>query len=113
MRSPCGLPVSIGGIDYAKEPHAGNLWQLSTHGELRSMGLGSRLMGVAEQRVRARGLSDVVLGVEEANVRARSLYDRLGYVAYGREQDYWYEADDEGIPRRRRAQITLMRKTLS
>jgi len=112
-RSPGGHPVSIGGVDYAKEPRTGDLWQLSTHQDLRGLGIGSRLVDAAERRVRARGLRTVVLGVEAENVRARQLYDRLGYVAYGHEQSSWDEVDDEGRTRRHHADLILMRKTLT
>ena len=35
---PSGLPVALGGIDYAKNPRAGTLWQLAVHGALQSCG---------------------------------------------------------------------------
>ncbi|HEX9354723.1 MAG TPA: GNAT family N-acetyltransferase [Streptosporangiaceae bacterium] len=81
---PSGLPVALGGIDYAKTSGAGTLWQLAVHGALQSCGIGTILIQAAEQRIRARGLHRAELGVEECNPQARALYERLGYLAYGR-----------------------------
>jgi ribosomal protein S18 acetylase RimI-like enzyme len=109
---PSGLPVAIGGVDYAKTPGAGTLWQLSVHRALQSCGIGTILIQAAEQRIRARGLRRAELGVEERNPRARALYERLGYVAYGREPDAWDEEAPDGSITRYETVCTLMRKEL-
>jgi ribosomal protein S18 acetylase RimI-like enzyme len=80
---PSGLPVGLGGIDYAKTPDAGTIWMLTVHPSLQSCGIGTVLIRAAEQRIRARGLHRAELGVEDGNLRARSPYERLGYAAYG------------------------------
>jgi ribosomal protein S18 acetylase RimI-like enzyme len=113
VRAPDGSPVSIGGVDYAAHDGAGTLWQLATHGELTGLGLGTRLIGALEARVRARGLPWAMLGVEEDNTRARALYDRLGYEVCGHEQESWPELDDQGNVFSYHAEITLMRKRLN
>jgi ribosomal protein S18 acetylase RimI-like enzyme len=82
---PSGLPVALGAVSYARTPDAGWLRQLGVHPALRSCGIGTVLIQAAEQRIRARGLRRAGLKVEECNPRARALYERLGYVAYGRE----------------------------
>jgi ribosomal protein S18 acetylase RimI-like enzyme len=109
---PSGLPVAIGGVDYTKTPGAGTLWQLSVHGALQSCGIGAVLIQAAEQRIRARGLRRAELGVEESNPRARALYERLDYVAYGREPDAWDEEAPDGTVSRHETMCTLMRKEL-
>jgi ribosomal protein S18 acetylase RimI-like enzyme len=109
---PSGLPVAIGGVDYARVPGAGTLWQLSVHGALQSCGIGTILIQAAEQRIRSRGLHRAELGVEESNPRARALYERLGYVAYGREPDAWDEEAPDGSISRYETMCTLMRKEL-
>jgi ribosomal protein S18 acetylase RimI-like enzyme len=109
---PSGLPVAIGGVDYAKAPGAGTLWQLSVHGAVQSCGIGTILIQAAEQRIRARGLRRAELGVEESNPRARALYERLGYVAYGREPDAWDEQAPDGSITRYETMCTLMSKEL-
>jgi ribosomal protein S18 acetylase RimI-like enzyme len=109
---PSGLPVALGGIDYAKTPGAGTLWQLAVHGALQSCGIGTILIQAAEQRIRARGLHRAELGVEECNPRARALYERLGYLAYGREPASWDEEAPDGSLTRYETVCTLMRKEL-
>ena len=105
--------MALGGIDYAKNPRAGTLWQLAVHGALQSCGIGTLLIEAAEQRIRARGLHRAELGVEECNPRARALYERLGYVAYGRKPEAWDEQAEDGSVRRYETVCTLMRKELS
>lgn len=109
---PSGLPVALGGIDYVKIPGAGTLWQLVVHGPLQSCGIGTILIQAAEQRIRARGLRWAELGVEECNPRARALYERLGYLAYGREPASWDEDAADGSITRYETICTLMHKEL-
>src|SRR5215831_16307094 len=109
---PSGLPVALGGVDYAPSPGAGTLWQLAVHGTLQSCGIGTLLIQAAEQRIRARGLHRAELGVEECNPRARALYERLGYAAYGRKPEAWDEQAEDGSVRRYETVCTLMRKEL-
>jgi ribosomal protein S18 acetylase RimI-like enzyme len=109
---PSGLPVALGGVDYTRNPGAGTLWQLAVHGALQSCGIGTVLIKAAEQRIRARGLHRAELGVEECNPRARALYERLGYLAYGREPDSWDQETPDGSITRYETVCTLMRKEL-
>lgn len=109
---PSGLPVALGGIDYAKIPCVGTIWQLAVHGALQSCGIGTILINAAEQRLRARGLHLAELGVEDSNPRARTLYERLGYRAYGREPDWWNQESPDGTIARYDTMVTLMRKEL-
>jgi len=109
---PSGLPVALGGIDYTKTPGAGTLWQLAVDGALQSCGIGTILIHAAEQRIRARGLHRAELGMEECNPRARALYERLGYIAYGREPASWDEESPDGTIRPYETVCTLMRKEL-
>ncbi|WP_433479266.1 GNAT family N-acetyltransferase [Spirillospora sp. CA-142024] len=109
---PSGLPVAIGGIDYAKAPGAGTLWQLAVHTAMQSCGIGTILIQTAEQRIRARNLHRAELSVEEHNSRARALYERLGYVAYGRAPESWDVEAPDGSTTRYETVCTLMRKQL-
>jgi ribosomal protein S18 acetylase RimI-like enzyme len=59
---PSGLPLGLGGIDYAKTPGAGTIWMLEVHPALQSCGIGTVLIRAAEQRIRARGLHRAELG---------------------------------------------------
>jgi len=109
---PSGLPVGLGGIDYAKTSGAGTIWMLEVHPALQSCGIGTVLIRAAEQRIRARGLHRAELGVEDSNPRARSLYERLGYAAYGSEPDSWDQEAADGTVTRYETMLTLMRKEL-
>ncbi|MGW3514200.1 GNAT family N-acetyltransferase [Streptomyces hydrogenans] len=110
--TPADLPVAIGGVDYRVTKGAGTLWQLAVMPALQSRGLGTFLVRAAEQRIRDRGLRTAALAVEEENPRARALYERLGYVAYGREPDAWNEEGPDGTIRRHETMCVLLRKTL-
>jgi ribosomal protein S18 acetylase RimI-like enzyme len=109
---PSGMPVGLGGIDYARSPGAGTLWQLKVHEPLRSRGIGTLLIGAAEQRIRARGLDRAELAVEESNPRARALYERLGYVEFDQETQLWAEQAEDGSFVRHESRCALMRKEL-
>lgn len=110
VRAPNGNPVSIGGIDYAVHEGAGTLWQLATRGEL--IGLGSRLIAAAEERIRRRGVSKVMIGVEDNNPKARALYERLGYMPVGREKTSWQYQDERGQIKLYETELTLLEKRM-
>ncbi|MFF1464010.1 GNAT family N-acetyltransferase [Streptomyces sp. NPDC058330] len=110
--APVDLPVAIGGIDYRVREGAGTLWQLAVLPALQGRGLGTLLVRAAEQRVRHRGLRRAEPAVEEDNPRARALYERLGYVAYGREPDAWVEEGPDGSIRRPETMCVLMARDL-
>jgi ribosomal protein S18 acetylase RimI-like enzyme len=109
---PSGLPVAVGGIDYTLSEDTGTLYQFAVHGALHSCGIGTLLIGAAEQRIRARGLRRAELAVEQINPRARALYERLGYVAYGSRPEEWDEQAEDGSVTHYHTMCTLMRKEL-
>ncbi len=96
VRTSGGAAVAIGAVNYAESPGVGVLFQLSTHPELRSLGLGTRLVREAEARIRLRGLGLARLGVEDDNPSARALYERLGYEPVGRRQVGWESQGADG-----------------
>ncbi len=110
--APSGFPVAVGGIDYALIAGAGTLYQLTVHGAVQSCGIGTLLIGAAEQRIRGRGLHRAELGVEKSNPRARALYQRLGYVAYGSKPESWDEEALDGSITRYETMAMLIRKEL-
>ncbi|MEQ7128033.1 GNAT family N-acetyltransferase [Actinopolymorpha sp. B11F2] len=111
--SPVGLPVAKGAVNYDEKPEAGVIWTLSVRTELRSLGIGSVLIAAAEDRIRARGLRRAEISAEENNPRARALYERLGYVAYGREPASWDSEAEDGTIQRYETMCTALRKDLS
>lgn len=109
---PSGLPVAIGGVDYSRAAGAGWLQHLEVHAALQACGIGTLLIQAAEQRIRGRGLHRAELKVEESNPRARALYERLGYLACGRQPASWDAQSPDGSLSRYETVCTLMRKDL-
>jgi ribosomal protein S18 acetylase RimI-like enzyme len=107
-----GLPVAIGGVDYAPHPGAGSLWQLSVMPALQSCGIGTVLITAAEERIMARRLDRAEIGVELSNPRARALYERLGYVAYDERLEAWDQQDSDGSIVRYETMCAQLRKEL-
>jgi ribosomal protein S18 acetylase RimI-like enzyme len=112
IRSPDGRPVAKGGIDYTKHPDGGEIWQVASHPALERLGLATRLITAAEDRIRRRGFRHAYLGVEDDNAGARRLYKRLDYHDFGREKDAWDQEDDRGHVYRYETEIAIMRKDL-
>ncbi len=66
--------------------------------EMRSKGIGRKLMEEAEKICRDKGFDRVGLAVDTSNNRARELYERLGYEdsGIGEFDSAWYEQQDDG-----------------
>jgi len=112
VRAPDGAPIAKGGIEHADPRGPGKLWQLATHPELQSHGIGTRLIRELEARVRGRGFDVAWLGVETDNLRARALYERLGYKAFAEEMDGWETEDANGRRFWKETLATLMRRRI-
>jgi ribosomal protein S18 acetylase RimI-like enzyme len=91
-----GCAVSKGGIDFAREPDAGTIWQLATHAQLEGIGLATRLTRELEARALKRGVNRLRLAVETDNARAQRLYEHLGYRAIGESEASWEAAAADG-----------------
>jgi steroid delta-isomerase-like uncharacterized protein len=68
--------------------------------ELRSSGVGTRLMEFAEELYRGRARW-IFLCVTSFNERARALYERLGYVCVGELPDYLVDGATEILMKKR------------
>lgn len=112
VRTPDGLPVSIGGVDYKSHENAGTMWQLVTREYLRGLGIGTKLINALEQKIKDRKINLAMVGVEDTNPRARALYEKLGYEVCGEEQDSWEEEDKDGNKVTHHAQVILLKKEL-
>lgn len=112
VRAPSGDPVAKLGIDYAANPGAGLLMQLSTADELQGLGIATHLIAVAEGRIRERGLFVAELGVEEHDPRARALYERLGYTMARRQSASWDSEDEHGNATVYETELLILRKEL-
>ena len=107
------LPVGKLGIDYAVTADAGTMYQAAVHPALQSCGIGTLLVGAAEQRIVARGHRHAELAVEHDNPRARALYERLGYLAYADKHQEWDAEGADGAIVRHATLCTVLRKPLS
>jgi ribosomal protein S18 acetylase RimI-like enzyme len=87
------FPVGQVWVDLTtKRPErTGVIWALRVLPCLQGLGIGTRLIGAAEQAMKARGHATSELGVEKDNPRAQRLYERLGYRVVGEN----HESDDE------------------
>ncbi len=70
--------------------------------EFRSQGIGSQLLGFAEQLAIDHGYVHVGLSVAKTNESARRLYERLGYkdARFGEYSEQGESIDSQGQPRR-------------
>lgn len=89
---------------------------LHIRADLRSHGLGTRLIQAMEDLAREAGCAELFMGVDPAiNPRATALYRRLGYEPADREpvEDRWEFTDSDGVVHQEIEQIIHMRKPLS
>jgi ribosomal protein S18 acetylase RimI-like enzyme len=107
-----GHAVAKGGIDFAKEPGAGTIWQLATHPQLEGIGLATRLIHNLESRALERGVNRFRLGVERDNARARRLYEHLGYHEMGESDASWEAEAADGSRFLYTAKLTEMVKVV-
>jgi ribosomal protein S18 acetylase RimI-like enzyme len=91
-----GHPVCKGGIDFAKEPGAGTVWQIATHPQVEGVGLATLLIRELEARAIQRGVRRLRLGVELDNARGRRLYEHLGYAPIGESEASWEAQAEDG-----------------
>jgi ribosomal protein S18 acetylase RimI-like enzyme len=108
-----GASVAKGEVNYRSRPGMGEIGSLAVRADVQSLGIGTFLIEVLEQRIRAHGLAAAMLSVEDNNPRARALYERLGYVAYDREPDSWDQQTEDGVVYRYETICTLLRKELN
>jgi ribosomal protein S18 acetylase RimI-like enzyme len=107
-----GHAVCKGGIDFAKEPDAGTIWQLATHPHLEGIGLATRLIVELESRAFQRGIRRLRLAVEPDNARAHRLYEHLDYHAIGQSEASWEAEASDGSRFLYTTTLTEMSKNL-
>jgi GNAT superfamily N-acetyltransferase len=71
------------GDPYVEQVGCPWIYDVLTHPEYRSRGVGSAMLRVCEAEAHARGARVIGLGVAVTNLRARALYERLGYRVPG------------------------------
>jgi len=77
----------------------GYIQTVCIHPDHRGLGLGSRLIGFAEQRI-LRDFPNVFMCVSSFNRDARRLYDRMGYAVVGELTDYIVQGYSEILLRK-------------
>jgi len=81
-------------------PGVPRLGHLEVLGPLWGQGIGTALIGAAEDSARQLGHERIALGVGLDSPKARRLYERLGYVDWGQGTvvGTWVEYPDDGPP---------------
>ena len=87
---------------------AGYLQTICVDEAYRSRGIGTRLIGFAEERI-FREWPNVFLCVSSFNPDARRLYERLGYRTVGTLENYIVAGHDEVLMRKTRGPLTSYR----
>jgi ribosomal protein S18 acetylase RimI-like enzyme len=77
--------------------HRAYIYGFRVRPAFRDLGLGTRLLKVAELDLLRRGFSWTVLNVSRENLDARRLYERLGYRVVAGDPGRWSYQDDLGI----------------
>jgi ribosomal protein S18 acetylase RimI-like enzyme len=72
----------------------GHIITIDVRDEFRRLGLGAKLMELAEARLRQRGVSRVVLEVSTQNEHAMRFYQELGYVTRRHLPGYYPDGSD-------------------
>lgn len=86
-----GFPVGRLSVDLAKRRSeaTGVLWSFEVLPPMRNLGIGSRLMAMAECMLRERGYRIAEIGAGKDNPGAQRLYERLGYRVVGENYEAW------------------------
>ena len=66
--------------------------------EMRSRGIGRKLINEAEKVCREKGFKRVGLAVDTSNIRAEELYKKIGYLdsGIGEFDSIWYDTKEDG-----------------
>ncbi len=110
---PAGhLKINLRVEDPLRGNPRGYIFALRVFEPFQGLGLGTALIGAAENVLRARGFRYVSIAVGKENRRARRLYQRLGYTIYREEIGRWQYVDLEGRLHRVEEPEFLMDKPL-
>jgi ribosomal protein S18 acetylase RimI-like enzyme len=93
-----GFPAGQAWVDLRRlgNESLGVLWAVRVFPLLQGLGIGTRLIGAAEEELRARGARGVEISAERDNPRARALYERLGYAVTDEREDFYTYTTPEG-----------------
>jgi ribosomal protein S18 acetylase RimI-like enzyme len=88
------------------------IYSFRVHPEYRNLGIGSRLLDVAEADLARRRVEVASLNVAQDNPGARRLYERRGYRIVGSAPGVWQYVDHQGAVRSVHEPAWRMEKTL-
>jgi len=103
------FPVGQVWIDLVRKVQAsiGILWALRVMPPFQTLGIGTRLITMAEGVLKDEGFAVAEIGVEKDNLNAKRLYEKLGYQIVADNIEEWnyitpegstiHEVDDEWI----------------
>lgn len=74
----------------------GYLYSLRVMEHLRGMGIGTRLIDIAEAVLTERGYKWILISVAKTNTGALRLYKRLGYRIYQEDEGRWRYVNHKG-----------------
>ena len=83
--------------ELADGTHRAYIYGFRVRPAFRDLGLGTRLLEIAEQDLVQRGFSWTVLNVSRENLDARRLYERLGYRVVAGDPGRWSYLDEHDI----------------
>jgi ribosomal protein S18 acetylase RimI-like enzyme len=88
------------------------LYSLRVRPDWQGQGLGTRLIGAAEEALLARRFESAVIAAAKNNPGARRLYERLGYRAFTEDPGVWHYVDANGRRQTVEEPCWVMEKTL-
>lgn len=74
-----------------------SLLDIATEEKFRRTGVGSALIGELSVRLRSVGVDYLMLEAREKNIPARSLYEKLGFSAVGKRNNYYKDPPDDAV----------------
>jgi GNAT superfamily N-acetyltransferase len=91
------------------------IYDVLTHPNYRSRGVGAAMLRACEDAARARGLPVIGIGVSVTNTRAWALYERLGYhdPGLGAQTTSGYWTGPDGVTRLWEEQVQYLTKPLA
>lgn len=90
------LQFSSGDLSFADGRDRAYLYSLRVMEPFQRRGLGTRLIGAAEELLRERGFHWTTIAAARDNAAAQRLYQRLGYRIFTEDPGRWDYVDHEG-----------------
>jgi len=109
-----GFAIGQVWIDLMLKPDlkSGSIWALRVIPCLQRLGVGTLLVGAAEEAIRRHGFHTAEIGADMDNPGARRLYERLGYGVVSTWSGEYSYTTPEGIVIRGDSEQWILRKSL-